>query len=64
MSLVNQQWRLAAHPQGLIQPTDFRWHEEPVRDLCDGEVLIRVEMLSPTRPTASGPTGRRATCRR
>ena len=46
MSAINRQWRLAAHPDGLIKPGDFRWHEEPLPSLCDGEVLVRVEYLS------------------
>jgi NADPH-dependent curcumin reductase CurA len=46
MQSVNRQWRLAAHPDGLIKPSDFRFTEEAVRDLRDGEVLVRVEYLS------------------
>lgn len=46
MQPVNRQWRLAAHPDGLIRPSDFAWHEEPVRALREAEVLVRVEMLS------------------
>ena len=46
MTTVNRQWRLAAHPDGLIKPGDFRWHEEPLAPLRDGEVLLRVEYLS------------------
>lgn len=46
MQPVNRQWRLAAHPEGLIRPSDFAWHEAPVRALHEGEVLVRVEMLS------------------
>ena len=43
---LDRQWRLAAHPEGLIKPGDFRWHEEPLAPLRDGEVLVRVEYLS------------------
>lgn len=42
----NGQWRLAAHPEGLVKASDFRWVEEPVRDPAQGEVLVRVEYLS------------------
>ena len=42
----NGQWRLAAHPEGLVKPSDYRWVEEPVRDPAQGEVLVRVEYLS------------------
>ncbi len=43
---INRQWRLAARPEGLIRETDFRWHEEPVRDLHEEEVLVRTVYLS------------------
>jgi NADPH-dependent curcumin reductase CurA len=46
MPVISHQWRLAAHPDGLIKPSDFRWHEERVRELREGEVLVRVEYLS------------------
>jgi NADPH-dependent curcumin reductase CurA len=42
----NRQWRLASRPVGLIQESDFQWHEEPVRDLAEGEVLVRTVYLS------------------
>ena len=42
----NGQWRLAAHPKGLVQPGDFRWMEEAVREPGQGETLVRVEYLS------------------
>lgn len=43
---VNRQWRLASRPEGLIQPSDFQWSEEPVPDIGDGEVLVRTIYLS------------------
>jgi NADPH-dependent curcumin reductase CurA len=43
---TNRQWRLAARPQGLIKESDFEWVEEPVRNLEDGEVLVRNIYLS------------------
>jgi hypothetical protein len=43
---VNGQWRLAAHPEGLVKPSDFRWIEEPLREPREGEALIRVLYLS------------------
>ena len=43
---INRQWRLASRPVGLIQESDFQWHEEPVRDLAEGEVLVRTVYLS------------------
>jgi NADPH-dependent curcumin reductase CurA len=38
---TNKLWRLAARPDGLFKPTDFTWHEQPVPDLQDGQVLVR-----------------------
>jgi hypothetical protein len=43
---VNRQWRLAARPAGRIKPSDFAWKEEPVRELEDGEILVRNVYLS------------------
>ena len=40
-SRVNRQWRLAARPVGLAKESDFAWHEEPVPEPADGQVLIR-----------------------
>ncbi len=45
-TLVNRAWKLAARPQGTFKPTDFQWAEEPVQDLADGQVLVRVVFLS------------------
>jgi NADPH-dependent curcumin reductase CurA len=55
----NAQWRLAARPEGLFKPTDFRWVEEETPPLADGEVLVRNAWLSldPTnRGWAAGDT--------
>jgi NADPH-dependent curcumin reductase len=43
---VNQQWRLAARPRGLVAETDFAWSEEPIAELRDGQVLVRNIYLS------------------
>lgn len=43
---LNHQWRLAARPAGKITESDFEWREEPVRDLEDGEFLVRSVYLS------------------
>jgi hypothetical protein len=43
---ANKQWRLAQRPSGLFKPSDFKWTVEEVRDLKDGEVLIRNLYLS------------------
>jgi len=43
---TNKQWRLAARPVGLFKDSDFKWQEEPIGDLGDGAVLVRVIYLS------------------
>lgn len=55
----NAQWRLAARPEGLFKPTDFRWVEEDTPPLAEGEALVRTDYLSldPTnRGWAAGDT--------
>ena len=55
----NAQWRLAARPEGLFKPTDFRWVEEDTPALAEGEALVRTDYLSldPTnRGWAAGDT--------
>jgi NADPH-dependent curcumin reductase CurA len=44
--LVNRQWQLISRPAGMVQTSNFGYHEEPVRDLRDGEMLIRVLYVS------------------
>ncbi len=46
MTAVNRSWRFAAYPQGMYKPTDFRWQEEPVPALADGQFRVRNLMLS------------------
>src|ERR1700682_5029637 len=46
MSTINHQFRLAARPVGLPKPSDWNYTEEPVRDLADGELLVKVLYLS------------------
>lgn len=43
---LNHQWLLAAHPQGMIRPTDFVYSAEPLPVVGDGQLLIRVVYLS------------------
>lgn len=44
--LVNQQFRLAARPVGMVKPSDWNFTAEPVRELADGEILVKVLYLS------------------
>ena len=39
------QWRVAAHPVLNVKPTDFAWHEEPLRHPAKGEVLLETLYL-------------------
>jgi len=41
MTRTNGQWRLATRPEGMIKETDFEYVEEPIRELEDGELLVR-----------------------
>jgi len=43
---INRQWRLAARPVGLFKDTDFKWTEEPVAELKEGEILVHSQYLS------------------
>lgn len=46
MSIMNHQFRLAARPVGLPRPSDWARTEEPLRDLRDGELLVKTIYLS------------------
>ena len=46
MTLTNQQWLLAARPQGPITPDIFQWREAPVPAVDDGQVRVRNVYLS------------------
>jgi len=43
---VNHQFRLAARPVGLPKPSDWDLTEEPVPELDDGQVLVKVSYVS------------------
>lgn len=44
--LTNRQWILKRRPEGEIAPGDLEFREAPVRDLEEGEILIRNIYLS------------------
>src|SRR5471030_390299 len=44
--LVNLQFRLAARPVGMVKDSDWQQVTEPVRELADGEILVKVLYLS------------------
>ena len=46
MTNVNRQFLLAARPVGAIRETDFDYHEAPVPEIRDGEILIRNDYVS------------------
>jgi NADPH-dependent curcumin reductase CurA len=45
-TLLNQQFRLAARPVGLPKPTDWQMTSEAVRDIGDGEIVVKALYLS------------------
>jgi NADPH-dependent curcumin reductase len=42
----NRQWILDARPEGQLTGKEFRWHEAPVPEPADGQVLVRNLWLS------------------
>jgi NADPH-dependent curcumin reductase CurA len=45
-TLQNDQFRLAARPSGLPKATDWQRTSEPVRDIADGEIVVKTLCLS------------------
>src|ERR1700741_4179997 len=45
-ALTNLQFRLAARPVGLPKDSDWQRTEEPVRDIADGEIVVKTLYLS------------------
>ncbi len=46
MSTLNHKFELAARPVGLPKRSDWNYKEEPVRDLADGELLVKILYIS------------------
>jgi NADPH-dependent curcumin reductase CurA len=46
MEAVNHQFRLAARPDGLVKREDFDYVEEPVPELAEGQVLVKISYVS------------------
>jgi NADPH-dependent curcumin reductase CurA len=46
MDAVNHQFRLAVRPQGMVGREHFDYVEEPVPELEDGQVLVRILYIS------------------
>jgi NADPH-dependent curcumin reductase CurA len=46
MAGTNRQWLLAAHPEGLPQPHDWRLVERPIPEPGPGQILVRTRYLS------------------
>src|SRR5579872_4621518 len=46
MNLINHKFELAARPVGLPKRSDWNYKEEPVRELSDGEVLVKILYVS------------------
>lgn len=49
----NRRWLLATRPKGMIEDSNFRWVEEAVPEIGEGEILVRVLYLS-CDPTQRG----------
>ena len=45
-ALMNQQFRLAARPVGMPKRSDWEQRNEPVRDIADGEIVVKALYLS------------------
>lgn len=45
-TLSNNQFRLAARPVGMVKPSDWKYTSEPVRDIGEGEILVKALYLS------------------
>ncbi len=45
-ALTNQQFRLAARPVGLPKRSDWEQTSEPVREIADGEIVVKALYLS------------------
>ena len=46
MTTLNHKFELAARPVGLPKRSDWKYAEEPVRDLRDGELLVKLLYIS------------------
>jgi NADPH-dependent curcumin reductase CurA len=38
---INRQWHLANRPKGMVQETDFAYHEAPIPEPQEGQFLVR-----------------------
>lgn len=45
-TIINRQWRLASRPIGRIKVSNFQWHEQPLTEPAENQVLIRIIYLS------------------
>ena len=43
---VNRQWRIVSRPQGRVKPSDFEWREDPLPEIGDRQILVRIIYLS------------------
>ncbi|MFI5127806.1 MAG: NADP-dependent oxidoreductase [Candidatus Acidiferrales bacterium] len=46
VNLINHKFDLAARPVGMPKRSDWNYEEEPVRELGDGEVLVKILYIS------------------
>ncbi len=45
-SHINRQWRLASRPRAMVEVSNFEYHEAPIPEPRDGQVLVRNLYLS------------------
>lgn len=43
---MNQQFLIAARPDGMVKESDFKHHESPIPEIADGQFLIKTDYLS------------------
>ena len=63
MAEINRRWLLRTRPVGMPKDSDIEFVEEPVPAPTDGEILVRVHMLS-CDPTQRGWLDRHTICPR
>ena len=56
---INRQFLIAARPEGMVKESDFEYHEAPIPEPGEGEVLVRTLMVS-VEPALRGQMENRA----
>ncbi len=56
---INRQFLIAARPKGMVKESDFEYHEAPIPEPGEGEVLVRTELIA-VEPAMRGQMENRA----